>query len=156
MKKRCFNCKQILDKEKFTHAHLCPECAKLEGVRVGKSVEIYHCSGCGLEFSHMRTDPPAKYCSFQCYNDFLNSDDNPRKAGKQKSGTKKYQRGPLHLGYSVPPDALEGHRERCKKSLSSFGEIVKLCNKLHISYGTYQQLVMTGKLEAYMREHGVE
>lgn len=156
MKKKCYNCCQIFDKDIFQHEHLCPECQKIVTKKIRKTILIYQCKNCGLEFSHALSDPPAKYCSFQCYNDFLNSDANPRKAGKSKAEPRKYQRGPLHLGYSAPPEALQEHRERCKKSLSSFGEIVKLCNRLHISYGTYQQLVMDGKLETYMKEHRVE
>lgn len=142
----CYVCREKKPPSKFRKSEfICNDCIPL-GVVVPKKIEIRACAECGTEFSTVPSQDK-KFCSNECYHEYLLSDKNPRRGVPLKQ--KKPAVAPIASSKS---NELEVHKERCTTTLKTFGEITKLCSKLHISYGQYQQYKESGELDQMIKK----
>lgn len=153
MDKICFVCKEKLDKDAaFSHPHVCKQCVA-SGIVYERTLHLRTCQWCKAEFSTV-SSKPQKYCSNECYRAFLNSDQNPHRGVKQ---VKKSEVVPTVKSVSVTSQTRRSkenmsHEDRCAATLQDFRDVSILCAKLHISYGYYQQLKASGRLEEYIEQ----
>ena len=139
----CYNCNQKKPMGQFSkNDFLCNACIK-EGNKAPKSSYIAHCKWCNTEIAtcHGRDKT---FCNNDCYHEFLLSDKNPRR------GTPCKKKVAPTIDYLERPD--DSHVERCKSTLKNFQDITKLCKKLNISYGQYQQYRDAGTLDKMIKQ----
>lgn len=170
--KQCYNCKEVYPKEQFHHEQLCPICVK-KGVAITRKTRNRICEECGVEFTHSAASRPAKFCSRKC---FTNSRRTFSVASLKLANRKCEVCGkPIgenrgHNALTCSPEcskirrntpkavrpedqSVKLKREQAEKTARSWKEIIKLCSKLHISYGQYQTLETFGQLDNYIKEH---
>ena len=172
-KKICFNCGVILYKMDFKHAHLCPKCQELD-IRLPERIEVYSCLYCGTEFSKVDMRRTPKYCSSVCGTAYRKKEPQRMQAPTRTcvvcGKIVGLDRGHNAVTCSTECSAIHrkeiSRRSNAKKSKSSTApkkdsrnityamrDVVRLCAKLHISYGQYSQMRDNGTLDSYLLEH---
>lgn len=142
----CYVCKEKRPPSQYSRSeYVCNKCVSSD-VKLPKKIEVRQCLECGTEFSTVPSQDK-KFCCNECYHAYLLSEKNPRRGVPLKQ--KRHEVAPLRSSKS---DELESHKERSTTTLKTFGEITKLCSKLHISYGQYQQYKESGELDRMIKQ----
>lgn len=166
--KRCFGCGDDYPKSQFHHDYLCPICEK-KGVKIEFKVRNCTCEECGIEFTHKAASKVAKYCNRKCYMATRRAYklDSPvmknricEVCGKpiginrgHNAVTCSQECSKLRKANPTSTHAVKHAIEIKEAKAKSWKEIIKLCSKLHISYGQYQTLETLGQLDSYIAEH---
>ena len=168
--KECYNCKRKLPKSLFHDDHLCPECESL-GIDVPTIVHLYECAFCNCEFSHKKVTKSPKYCSKSCYSKMLRSGQMVRQkkvrlcavCGQPISSTRssnaitcsdKCAEVRRHRARTRTDKNVKAAETRAKETKAlSMRDVIKQCSKLHISYGQYQALKSSGRLDEFLRQY---
>ncbi len=170
--KRCYHCGSDYPKEQFHHPYFCPVCERQNPEHKYKLRNCI-CEECGIEFTHKAASKIAKYCNRKCYmatrraykiNSPMMSGRVCEVCGKPIGANRGHNavtcsqecsrvRRNRPATTKAESPATKAQRIQKEKKAQTWKDIIRLCSKLHISYGQYQTLEALGQLDNYIVEH---